>query len=472
MPTGNSRSRRVKVNCDEIDTSPVTFRDTAGIDIGAERHYVSVPEDRDKQPIRTFACFTPDLTAMAQWLKACRIRHIVMESTGVYWIPVYEILTQAGFDVKLVDARHARNVPGRKSDVMDCAWLRKLHTHGFLRACFLPPPHVEQMRCYWRHRATLLASATQHTQRMHKSLEQMNIQLHKVVSDVTGVTGMLIIRDIIAGERDPHKLILHRQHGLKHTEEMFIKALTGNYRPEHLFTLKQAVETYDFIISQITECDVQLQACMSAIEDAPPRDGGHPTAPTPTSKPAPGARSKNAPKFDIVRELVRITGVDLTRINGINSQTFQTCVSELGTDLLRFPTEAQFCSWLGACPNHEITGGKVKKRRTRHVANRVMQALRTAAQSLHNSGSALGAYYRRMRARLGAPKANVATAHKLARLIWRIMTYGHEYVDIGQQSYEQQLAKKAQESLKRQARRLGYTLIDNKTGEVHRPVPA
>lgn len=447
-----------------FDTFEVVHPDAAGIDIGSETHYVSVPEGRDAKPVQTFGCFTPDLRAMATWLKDCGIRHIVLESTGVYWMPAYQVLTEAGFDVRLVDARHSRNVPGRKTDVWDARWLRKLHTFGLLEGCFLPPHEITQLRTYWRHRATLVASATEQTLRMHKSLEMMNLQLHKVLSDTAGVTGMLIIRGIVSGEHDPAKLVGHRQLGLKHSEATFIKALTGNYQPDHLFTLRQSLACYDFLQQQLKECDQQLQACLSALEDkAPPKPSSpnRPGSENKTGSPTTvsSVRRKNAPSFDLHSELVRIAGVDLAHIDGISILTFQTILSEIGTDFSAFPSEKRFGSWLGLCPNNRITGGKVKSRGSRKVQNRVAQSLRMAAQSLHHSKSALGAYYRRMRARVGAPKAITAAAYKLARLVWRMMTYGTAYVDVGQAAYEKKTAERTLTGLTKRAQSLGYTLV-------------
>lgn len=460
------RSKTKRVDDSLFESLSVMHPDTAGIDIGSETHYVAVPEERSEPSVRKFGCFTPDIEAMAAWLTACGIRHVVMESTGVYWMASYQILSEAGFDVRLVDARHAKNVPGRKTDVWDCRWLRKLHTFGLLTGCFLPPQEVEQMRTYWRHRANLVALAAQQTQRMQKSLEMMNIQLHKVLSDVNGVTGMHIIRQIVAGERDPAKLALHRRGHLKHSEETFIKALSGFYQVEHLFTLKQAVDCYDFLQRQIQECDAQLEQCMKAVADREPPDAGSGGHIPPAGRRAP-RNSKNAPEFNMHAELVRIAGVDLTEIDGISSMTFETIIAECGPNLAKsFPTEKHFSSWLGLCPNNQITGGKVRRKTTRKVTNRVSQALRMAAESLHHNKSALGAYYRRQKARLGSPKAITATAHKLARLVWRLVTYGKAYVDIGQAAYEAQTAERSLDALKRRACALGYSLLSSQTGEI------
>jgi transposase len=460
-----------KVDDTLFETMSVIHPNTAGIDIGSEIHYVSVPEGRSEPSVRTFGCFTPDLAEMAKWLKECGISHVVLESTGVYWVATYQTLIEAGFDVKLVDARHAKNVPGRKTDVWDCRWLRKLHTFGLLQGCFLPPKEAEVIRTYWRQRANLVAMASQQTLRMQKALELMNIQLHKVLSDTVGVTGLLIIRSLVAGERDPEKLAQYRQKNVKHSEETFIKALTGNYQSEHLFGLKQSLEFYDFIQQQLHACDTELEKYLVTLEDkSPPSSGaGTPPGSEPEACPKRGKLrpSKNEPKFDLHAALVRISGVDLTEIDGINSETFATVISECGTDLKRFfPTEKHFCSWLGLSPNNQITGGKVRSRRTRKVQNRVANALRIAAQSLHHSQSALGAFYRRMVARLGAPKAITATAHKLARLVWRLLTYGQAYVDIGQGAYEKQMQERAFKALSKRAATLGYSLVNKDTGEV------
>lgn len=459
-----------KIDDPIFDTFDVVHPDTAGIDVGSRTHYVAVPDDRDRNSVRTFGCLTPDLTDMAAWLKQCRIRNVVMESTGVYWMPVYHVLVGAGFDVRLVDARHSRSVPGRKTDVWDARWLRKLHTYGLLASCFLPTEEIAQVRTYWRHRATLIASVSEHTLRMHKSLEMMNLQLHKVLSDTTGLTGMLIIRDIVAGERDPAKLVRHRQQGLKHDESTFIKALTGNYQPEHLFTLGQALASYDFLQQQIMQCDQELQKCLGSFTDKEPKEPHHTASrsddSTTAAVPIKLSRSKNQANFDLHSELVRITGVDLARIDGISTLTFQTIVSEVGTDLTAFPSEKRFGSWAGLCPNNRITGGRVRSRGTRRVTNRVAQALRMAAQTLHHSKSALGAYYRRMRARLGAPKAITATAYKLAKLVWRMMTYGMNYVDAGQAAYEKQTQERTLKALVKRAGNLGYNLVATQTGVI------
>ncbi len=455
--TSTHGTAKAKVGDEIFEKMDVIHRDAAGIDIGSQTHHVSVAEDRDNPSVRSFGCFTPDLEAMAAWLKQCGVKTVVMESTGVYWIPSYQVLEANGFDVKLVDANHSRNVPGRKTDVWDCRWLRKLHTFGLLRGCFIPPADVTELRTYWRHRASLVEACSQQTLRMHKALEQMNVQLHKAIADVTGVTGMRIIREIVGGERNPKRLAAMRDSRVKATEETLVKALTGNYRPEHLFTLKQALETFDFLHTKMRECDEQICECMSRFED---KNG--PSAPPPGSLPKENkhiSRRKNEPYFDMSSELERIFGVDLTKIAGISSLTAMTILSECGPDLSAFPTEGRFCSWLGLCPNHRITGGKVRSNRTRKVSNRLATSFRVAAQSLHHSNSALGAFFRRMCSRHGVPKAITATAHKLARLVYMMLTRGADYVEQGQAEYEKQHQERRLKSLQKQAASIGYSII-------------
>jgi transposase len=430
----------------------------AGIDVGSEEHYVSVPPDRDPEPVRHFGCYTSDLRRMAEWLKSCRIETVAMEATGVYWVPVFEILEEYGFEVYLVDARQTKNVSGRKTDVVDCQWIRQLHSYGLLTAAFRPQQEIATMRAYWRHRQGLVESCSRQIHLMQKALEQMNVQLHKAVSDVAGMTGMSIMRRIVAGERDPVALAKLRQKGVKRSEAEIAEALNGNYRGEHVFALAQALESYDFFQGQMERCDREIQQCMAGIASK--------TSP-PESEPVLRRRWKNQPHFDLRAELHRICGVDLTRIESIDAVTAQTVISECGTDMARFPTDKHFASWLCICPNNKKTGGRIRSTRTRgHRTNRANAALRRAAQSLHHSKSALGAEYRRKRARLGAPKAITAMAHKLARLIYRLLKYGEAYVSEGLEQYEARHRERALRGLRHQAQNLGYLLVVQATGEV------
>ena len=428
-------------------------KDAAGIDIGSGEHWVAVPEDRDEEPVRCFGCFTADLQAMARWLKECGVTTVAMESTGVYWIPCYQILEEHGFEVKLVNARHVKNVPGRKSDVSDCQWLQRLHTYGLLSGSFRPDDQICVLRSYWRHRANLVRYASDHIQHMHKALTQMNLHLHKVLSNVTGVTGMNIIRAIISGERNPEKLALMRERGVKNTPEVIAKALDGDYRQEHLFALKQAVELYDFYHRQIEACDREIERYLHTFE----------AKVDPVQNPLPKQKRKKEMRYqsfvDLRTELYRVSGIDFTQIPGLDVVTVQTILSEIGLDPGKFPTEKRFASWLGLCPNNRITGGQVKSTKTRKTANRAANAFRMAAQSLANSNTGLGGFYRRIRARLGAPKAITATAHKLARIFYRMWTTGQSYTDLGSDYYENRYKERVLRNITRRARELGYDAV-------------
>jgi transposase len=436
----------------------VVHPDAAGIDIGSEKHYVAVPPDRDREPVRCFGCLTPDLQAMARWLRACGVTTVAMESTGVYWIPVMQVLEAHGLEVYLVDARQAKNMPGRKTDVKDCQWLQQLHVHGMLTRAFRPADAICVLRSYWRHRKNLVEMASMQIQLMQKSLEQMNIQLHKVLSDITGVTGMKMLRAMVDGERDAVVLAQMRHPLVKRSEETIAKALTGDWRPEHLFTLQQALELYDVYQQKIQACDQRIEAYMKTLaSQGDPKD---------LPKPGASKRRKNQAHFDLREQLYTWTGVDLTSLPGIDAMTAQTVLSESGMDMSRFATEKHYSSWLGLCPNHQITGGKVRKRRTRKVQNRAAAALRVAAQSLHKSKTALGAYYRRMRGRLGPAKAITATAHKLAILIYRMLKYGMKYVERGQQAYEEQYQRRTLQMLAKRAKQMGYVMVDPRSAEI------
>lgn len=434
----------------------------AGIDIGSREHYVAIPPERSDCPVRKFGCLTPDLHELAKWLKECGVTTVVMESTGVYWIPAMEVLESYDFEVLLVDARHARNLPGRKTDIKDCQWLQELHTYGLLSPAFRPHQDILPLRNYWRQRADLIEQCTRQIHHMQKSLEQLNLQLHKVLSDITGVTGMKIIRSIVNGERHPLTLAKMRHGTVRNTEETFVKALTGNYRDDHLFALKQALELHDIYHQKIADLDSQIHRYMAQLEPkADPKN-----LPPQSTRKAQSKRRKNQPHFDLREQLYRLTGVDLTQVDGINAMTAQTVITEQGIDMSRFPTEKNFASHLGLCPNNQITGGKIIKRKSRKVQSRAAKALRIAAQSLHRSSTALGAYFRRMRARLGPAKAITATAHKLAKLIYRMLKHGQAYVDKGQDAYEKEYKERLMKNLLRQARRLGCEVLIVETGEI------
>jgi transposase len=431
----------------------VVHPDAAGIDVGNGAHYVAVRPDRDPEPVRRFECFTADLHRLADWLKSCGVKTVAMQSTGVYWIPLYEVLEERGFHVYLVNARHTKNLPGRKSDVQESQWLLKLHTYGLLNNSFQPPAAIRVLRTYWRQRAEHVRGAAMCVQRMQKALTQMNVQLANVISDVSGLTGQTILRAIVAGERDPVKLAGLSHPGIQASREEVAKSLEGNWRPELLFVLQQEVEMYDTYQLRINECDHQLQKHLASFSEIVLSPAPQAEPKRKRTKPA-----KNAPRFELRSELQRITGVDLTRIDGIDVMVAQTLVSEIGLDMSRWKTEAHFASWLGLCPDNRTSGDKVLKRSTRRVINRAATALRMAAVTLMRSRTYLGAQYRRLRTKLGAPKAITAMAHRLARLVYRMLKYGQQYVDKGAEYYEQRYRNQQIESLRKRAARFGFQI--------------
>ena len=430
-----------------------------GIDIGSEEHWAAVPPGRDRegQDVRRFEAFSGSLCALADWLKQCEIETVAMESTGVYWIALYELLVERGFEVLLVDARRVKNVPGRKTDVLDCQWLQELHTYGLLRGAFRPADQVCILRSYLRQRAMLVAYASHHIQHMQKALEQMNLKLTHVVSDITGLTGMGIIKAILKGERDPVELAKLRDPRCKNSEATVARALEGHYRQEHLFSLQQAVELVEFYQKQIAACDCQIEACLQQFEDKNPE-----TPLTARSR----KRRRSGVGFDARSYLYRMTGVDLTQIDSIEANTALTVIGEIGLDMSRWPTEKHFGSWLGLAPGSKVSGGKRLSGRTKPSANRAAAALRMAAQSLNQSQSALGAYFRRLKARLGAPKALTAAAYKLARILYRMLKHGAGYVDQGEAIYEERYRDRLLRNLKRRAAELGFqlTVTSSSTG--------
>jgi transposase len=425
----------------------------AGIDVGNSAHYVAVRPDRDPEPVRRFECFTADLHHLADWLKSCGVKTVVMQSTGVYWIPLYEVLEDRGFEVYLVNARHTKNLPGRKSEVQESQWLLKLHTYGLLSNSFQPPAEIRVLRTYWRQRGEHVAGAAICILRMQKVLTQMNVQLANVISDISGLTGQAIIRAILHGERDPLKLAGLSDWRVHASQEEIAKSLEGNWRPELLFVLQQEVDMYDIYQRRVAECDQQLQKHLATFAttlsvQAPPKGKAK------TKK----ATAKNAPRFDLSSELQRITGVDLTRIDGIDVMVSQTILSEVGLDMSRWKTEAHFSSWLGLCPDNRISGDKVLGRGTRRVVNRAATALRQAANTLLRSRSYLGAQFRRLRTKLGAPKAITAMAHRLARLVYRMLKYGQAYVDKGTEYYEHRFREQQIQLLTRKAAKFGLQI--------------
>lgn len=427
----------------------------AGIDVGATEIYVAVAADRDAEPVRCFATFTEDLRAMAGWLQQCGIVTVAMEATGVYWIPVYEVLEDAGLGVCLVNARHVKHVPGRKSDVRDCQWLQYLHSVGLLRASFRPESAICALRALSRHRANLVEMAAVHVQHMQKALTQMNLQIHHVLSDLTGKSGLAILDAILAGKRDAEQLASLADGRIHAERETVIKSLVGNYRCEHLFTLRQSLEAYRQYQKMLVDCDRELEQGMGQLPNHP--DGGQPPASFEGSKR--GKRRKNQFHFDMGKELYRVLGTDLTTVPGLSALTVHTLVTEIGTDLRRFPNVAAFTSWLTLCPGSKKSGGKVLSSKTRKSNSRLAAALRLAAQTLHKSHSYLGAYYRRMRARLGAPQAITDAAHKLARIVYHLISTRTAYDESVFAQEEQKQTIRHQHRLHKQALALGFQLV-------------
>ena len=453
----NRKQRREtmrKIQSEDL-TLEVIHPDAAGIDIGNESHYASVPPSRDNQPVRRFGCTTAEVKAMAAWLKQCGIRTIAMQSTGVYWIAVYDILEQAGLEVYLVNARDTKSLPGRKSDVQESQWLMKLHTYGLLRNSFRPSQEIRTMRTFWRQRNDLVQAAARHIQRMQKALTQMNIQLANVLSDLTGMTGQLIIKAILSGARDPHKLAAFRDHRVKASEEQIARSLEGNWQQDLLFVLKQEQDGYEFCQKQMAECDRQLEQYLQRTED---RSQG---ASLPQEKRKDRLKKKkgNKPQFDLRTGLFRMAGVDLTRIDSIDVMTATTILSEVGWDMSKWETEDHFVSWLRLCPDNRISGDKIVGKGRLPTKNRVSTALKMAASSLRTSNTYLGAQFRRLRTKLGAPIAIKAMAAKLARLVYRILRYGMKYVDRGANFYEVQHRLLQIKQLKSKAAKLGFQLV-------------
>lgn len=425
--------------------------DAAGIDIGAGEHYVAVPEDRDERPVRSFTSFTIDLYAIANWLKSCEITTVAMESTGVYWIPLMEVLEERGFEVLLVDPHKLKNVSGRKTDVLDCQWIQQLHTYGLLNGAFRPSDEICGLRSYSRQREMLIRRSAEHVQHMQKALTQMNVKLSQVLSKINGKTGMRIIRAILGGERDSVKLAQYRDGRCRKDEATIAKALQGNWRAEHLFALRQAVELYDTYQEKIVACDRELAAKLGCFPEAVA--GQAPLATKPKSA------ASHPLHFDGYSELYRVTGVDLTQVPGLDAPTVLTIISEIGLDMTRWRHAKAFSSWLGLCPGSKVSGGKKLSGRSKACANRAATAFRLAAYGLQHSKSYLGAFCRRMKARMGPAKAITATAHKLARIVYTMLLNRSPYVERGIDYYEKEYRGRRISNLKRNARELGFQLI-------------
>lgn len=434
---------------------PFVNVDSAGVDIGGSFHFVAVPPDRDEKPVRKFGCFTRDLNELADWLEECKIKTVAMESTSVYWLPLYEILEKRGFEVLLVNARHVKNVPGRKSDVLDCQWLQQLHTFGLLRGSFRPVQPICELRSFMRQRESLIQYASSHIQHIQKALTQMNLQLSNVVDNVVGVTGLKIIRAIVAGERSAKELAKNRDRRCKQSEETIAKSLEGNYRNEHLFELKQALDLYDIYQNKILECDKEIEKVIQSIS---PLTDSSDFVFLKKEKRKP-RKHRNGLAFDPRAHLKQLTGIDLTRINGLDSHSILRLIGEIGLDMSKWPTAKHFGAWLCLAPGSKISGGKVLNSKTMPSNNRAATILRIGASTLHHSDSALGAFLRRQKKRLGAPKAITATAYKIARIFYCMLKFKKEFDDLGQDYYEEQYKERVIHNMKRKAEKLGFQII-------------
>jgi len=445
----------------------------AGIDVGNQSHFVAVPPGRDPEPVREFGCWTAALIEIADWLHSLAITHVVMQSTGVYWMALYDVLEKRGFQVCLANARDTRNLPGRKTDVQESQWLLKLHTYGLLRNSFRPPEDIRAVRTIWRLRDRHVEDAGREIQHMQKAMTTMNVQLANVISDVSGVTGQAIIRAIVKGERDPYKLAQLKDYRIRASEEEIARSLEGNWQEDVLFELRQALERYDFCHQQITECDRLLQKYLGKLPDRTiaPSQQATPEASTTQQgerktkkkksqkKQAGRPPRKNEPKFDLQAELRRVCGIDLCAIDGVKIMTIQTWVAEIGVDMSPWPDEDHLVSWLKLSPRKPISGGKVVKQKPIKVKNRVAEALRMAATTLKDSDSYLGARYRYLRAKLGEGKAVKAMAAQLARLIYRMLTKGKAWVDRGAEEHQKRRAQRELQALERKAAARGLKLV-------------
>jgi transposase len=453
---------------------PVVNRHAGGIDVGSIEHYVCVPEDavfEGQSNVRSFGAFTGDLEKLVEWLQACGVRTVAMESTGVFWIPLAQKLESAKIEVVLVNARHLKYVPGRKTDVKDCQWLQQLHSYGLLNGSFRPTEDICCVRSLMRHRQNLIESCGREVQHMQKALQLMNVHLHHAVSDLVGATGLRILNAILAGEREPRKLVeLRDSQCSKSTREELEKALKGDWRQEHLFVLKQALETYQHLLKQVAECDGEVEKALAAVvipvraepESPAPKNPAAKEQASPKKKRFHHRKTGTSLKRDLSEELKRICGVDLTQIIGLNVLSVLMILSEIGLDMSRWRNAKAFCSWLGLCPGNKISGGKILNSRTAHVVNRMAILLRTLGPSVGKTDTWLGIFHRRMRARIGPAAANTATARKLACLIYHLLKYKEEYIDVDHMLLLERIQRHRIGRLRKQAEELGFEVVERK----------
>lgn len=448
-PKAKGKRRRSRKAKDPTAGLEVAHPNAAAIDIGSAEHWVAVPPGRGQESVRRFGCCTEDLEALAKWLKACKVTTVVLEATGHYWMVLYDLLEARKLHPVVVNPRYAKNMSGKKGDIPDCQWMQKLHTYGLFSNSFRPVEEIRALRTYMRQRENLVAAASQSIQHMQKALTEMNVQLANVISDISGETGLRIIDAILAGERDPEQLARLKDGRIKASLKVLIRALRGHWKEEQLFILRQARRTYAHYQEQLQQCAQRIEGLMQAMDSRQPQGEG----------PVASPRTK-LPAFDLGEELRRILGVDLTKIPGVGPVTAQVVLSEIGTEVSAWRTENHFASWLGVCPDHRITGGKIFGRSTRPVINRVRNALRMAAYTLDHSHSALGAKYRRLKRKLGPPKAIIALANHLAKVIYRMIKFGHEYVEQGMKAYEEKFRAQHRRWLEKKAKELGLKLIE------------
>jgi transposase len=435
----------------QLDSLAVVNPNAAGIDIGAREHFVAVPPGRCEEPVRPFSALTPGLHELADWLSTCGVTTVAMESTGVYWVPLYEILEARGINVQLVNARHVRNVPGRKSDVIDCQWLLKLHTFGLLRGSFRPTAQIAALRSYLRHRDNLVDGASIQVQHMHKALTLMNVQLHTVISDITGNTGMAIIRAIVGGERDAKKLATFRDGHCRASTQTIAASLMGNFQAEHMLALKQALDLYDTYQRLIADCDTAANGVLEELTQ-------HLKTERPALVEKAKKRHKRDPAIDFRSPAYFLTGVDLTAIPGISAYSAISIIAEIGTDMSKWPTEKEFGSWLRLSPRANITGGRATDTRTMPGVSRAAELFRTAAVCAGKTATSIGAFYRRMALRRGSGRAVVATAYKIARTVYAMLKNGTPFTKVNDTTYNEQQRQHAIKRLKRSAHSLGFEL--------------
>ena len=458
-PGAHPTKRKTRRRPDPTAGLQVTHPNAAAIDVGCAEHWAAVAPARTKEAVRRFGCCTADLTALADWLVQCGADTVVMEATGNYWLVLYDVLEERGLRPVVVNPRYAKNMSGKKGDISDCQWMQKLHSYGLFANSFRPKETLRGLRAYLRQRETLVGSVGQCVQHMQKALTEMNVQLANVISDISGETGLRILDAILAGERDPRQLAKLKDRRIQASTAELARGLEGYWKKEQLFVLEQARRSYAHYQAQILGCEQRIQEQMQAVESRLP---AKPPAVAATAPPTPAKlQPKHAPTpaFNLPAELRRIVGVDLTAIDGIGPITAQVLLSEVGTDMSYWPSEKHFASWLGLCPDHRISGGKILGRSTRPVVNRARNALRLAAWTLEHSHSALGAKYRRLKRKLGAPKAVVAMAHHLARLIYRMIKHGQDYLDKGMAAYEAKYREQRIRSLEKQAKELNLKVV-------------